>query len=67
MPARAHRATVRPPMNDPDLAASIEARLAEDLDLAATIQLRPRATLESPRHVSLGGITAHTALREMAG
>ena len=54
-------------MNDPDLAATIEARLSEDLDLAATIQRSPRKTLESPRHISQGGITALASLRQTAG
>ena len=54
-------------MNDPDLAATIEARLSEDPDLAATIQRSPRATLESPRHTSVGGIAALASLRETAG
>ncbi|MEP7124857.1 MAG: serine/threonine-protein kinase [Byssovorax sp.] len=54
-------------MNDPDLAATIQARFADDLDLATTIQRSPRATLESPRHLSEAGITALASLRKMAG
>jgi serine/threonine-protein kinase len=54
-------------MKDPDLAATIEARLTDDLDLAATIQRHPRATLESRRHVSEAGEHALASLRQMAG
>ncbi len=54
-------------MNDPDLAATIEARFTDDLDLAATIQRHPRATLESRRHVSEAGEHALASLRQMAG
>lgn len=54
-------------MTDPDLAATIEARLADDLDLATTIQRTPRATIEPRRHASEAGLTALAALRAMAG
>lgn len=54
-------------MNDMDFAATIEARLAEDLDLATTIQRSPRATVVPARHVSEAGIAALASLREMAG
>jgi serine/threonine-protein kinase len=54
-------------MNDPDFAATIEARLSEDLDLAATIQRSPRATVVPARHRSEAGLAALASLREMAG
>jgi serine/threonine-protein kinase len=54
-------------MNDPDFAATIEARLSEDLDLATTIQRSPRATVVPARHRSEAGLAALASLREMAG
>ena len=54
-------------MDRPDLAATIASRLAEDLDLAKTLERNPRSTIEPQRHASSGGITALAALRAMAG
>ncbi len=54
-------------MNDPDLAATIQARFTDDLDLAATIQRSPRATVVPPRRLSDPGIAALSSLRELAG
>ena len=54
-------------MDDTELARTIAARLTGELDLAATIEMSPRATIEPTRRASSGGVTALEALRAMTG
>jgi serine/threonine-protein kinase len=52
-------------MVSPDLAATIEAKIAENADLARTMGEHPRATIEPPRPASSAAVHALEALRAL--
>ena len=54
-------------MDPTELARTIASRLAGELDLAATIEMKARETIEPTRPASSGGVTALEALRAMGG
>jgi serine/threonine-protein kinase len=56
-----------PLATDGDLAATLEARIAADGDIARTFVERPRETIEPPRPASSGAMQALNALRALGG